>query len=60
MTKPASLDQAIDTFFQPISDAIAGFIFYSMPVMGAQVPLIVCWLVLGACFFTRRHPKIAP
>ncbi len=52
MTKPTSLDQAIDTFFQPISDAIAGFIFYSVPVMGAQVPLIVCWLVLGACFFT--------
>ncbi len=47
-----TLDEKINTAVQPVTDAVAGFIFYSVPVAGADVPLIVCWLVLAAVFFT--------
>ncbi|MEM6557759.1 MAG: alanine/glycine:cation symporter family protein, partial [Pseudomonadota bacterium] len=27
-------------------------IFYTVPIAGSDIPLIVCWLIFGACFFT--------
>ena len=48
----STIDQAINDSVQPITDALASFIFYSVTVGGAEVPLIVCWLILGALFFT--------
>lgn len=52
MVEPKSLDAIINEFVQPITDAVSSFIFYSVPVAGADVPLIVCWLIFAACFFT--------
>ena len=37
---------------QPVTDALSSFIFFSVPVMGADLPLIVLWLIFAATFFT--------
>ena len=36
---------------QPVTDAVAGFIF-EVSVLGAQLPLIVLWLIAASTFFT--------
>ena len=46
------IDAAINAAVRPVSDAIREVVFYSVPVMGTDVPLIVVWLVAGAAFFT--------
>ena len=46
------MDQWIDAAIQPIADAVSAFIFASVPLLGADVPLIVVWLVAGGLFFT--------
>lgn len=46
------VDQTIDQAMRPVADAVAGFIFYGVPLLGAELPLIVAWLVLGGLFFT--------
>ena len=51
MTSPG-IDAAIDGFFQPVADAVAGVVFYSVRLAGADMPLIICGLVLAALFFT--------
>jgi len=42
----------IEESFKPISDAWSGIIFYSIPVMGQDFPLIVIILFLAALYFT--------
>ena len=51
MSSPG-IDATIDRFFQPVADAVAGVVFYSVRLAGADVPLIICGLVLAALFFT--------
>ena len=46
------MDQFIDATMKPVSDFVSAFIFASVPVFGAEVPLIVFWLVAGGVFFT--------
>jgi len=46
------IDAAIERAVQPVTDALSSFIFYSVKVAGADVPLIVVWLIIGAVFFT--------
>ena len=46
------MDQWIDAAIQPVADAVSAFIFASVPLLGADVPLIVVWLVAGGLFFT--------
>ncbi len=46
------LDAWINEKVQPVTDLISQFIFYAVEINGAKVPLIVCWLILGAVFFT--------
>jgi alanine or glycine:cation symporter, AGCS family len=41
---------------QPYSDAVAGAIFYSVPVAGTDFPLIVGWLIVAAIVFTLLLP----
>lgn len=36
----------------PVSSAIEGVVFYSIPVAGVNLPLIVLWLVAAGAFFT--------
>lgn len=52
MSETQSLDQAINELVQPVTDAVSSFIFYQVTIAGSEVPLIVCWLIFGACFFT--------
>ena len=46
------LDAWINELVQPLTDAISSFIFFSVPVMGADLPLIVLWLIFAATFFS--------
>jgi AGCS family alanine or glycine:cation symporter len=48
----ASFDQKINEAIAPISNVIAGTMFYSVPVAGTAFPLIVGWLVVAATIFT--------
>ncbi len=47
-----NIDQAIDQMMRPVADAVADFIFFSLPVFATEVPLIVVWLIAGGLFFT--------
>lgn len=46
------LDAQINQAMQPVADAISNFIFYKITVAGAELPLIVLWLLTAAAFFT--------
>ena len=46
------IDQVIDAAMRPVADAVAGFIFFSVPAFGTEFPLIVFWLIGGGAFFT--------
>ena len=46
------IDATINAGMQPITDAVAGFIFFEVSVFGAQLPLIVLWLIAASTFFT--------
>ena len=48
----ASIDQQIDQLVQPLSSALSNFIFYKIPILGNDFPIIVLWLVSAATFFT--------
>ncbi|MEP1230679.1 MAG: alanine/glycine:cation symporter family protein [Litorimonas sp.] len=46
------IDAAIENAIRPITNTLSEFIFFSIKVAGADVPLIVVWLIIGAVFFT--------
>jgi len=46
------IDAAINNAVAPISDAIAAVIFFTVPIFGVDVPLIVFWLIIAAIIFT--------
>ena len=48
----STVDAQINEAVQPLTDALSAFIFFSVTIAGAEVPLIVAWLILGAVFFT--------
>ena len=47
-----SVDDAINSFFAPITKFVSDLVFWSFEVGGAKIPLIVVWLIVGAIFFT--------
>ena len=52
MANEPTLDSQIDALMQPIAETASNFIFYSVPMFGADMPLIVLWLIGGGLFFT--------
>ena len=46
------LDQKIDKAFRPIADFIGGIVFYSIPLAGKDVPIVLIILIGGGLFFT--------
>ena len=48
----AAIDDSIDALFRPIARAMSEFVFFSVSVGGAELQLIVVWLIAGALFFT--------
>lgn len=47
-----SVDDAVSGFFEPIATWLVEFVFYSVPVGGTDLPLIVVWLVVAGLVFT--------
>ncbi len=47
------IDDAINEAFRPIATAVVDFVFFSVPIGEAELPLIVVWLIAGALFFTK-------
>lgn len=52
ISQTMTIDQQINQVVSPISNMIAGVIFYSVDVQGTGVPLILVWLVLAAIIST--------
>ena len=48
----AGIDEAINTATAPIATLIGQIVFFKIPIFGAQLPVVVLWLVVGAVFFT--------
>ncbi|MEM7276794.1 MAG: alanine/glycine:cation symporter family protein [Pseudomonadota bacterium] len=46
------IDQWVNSAVQPLTNMISNVIFFSVPVFGVELPLVVVWLVVGAVFFT--------
>ncbi len=47
-----SIDDTVSKYFGPFSDFIVSVVFYSVTIFGAEVSLIVVWLIGAAVFFT--------
>ncbi len=47
-----NVDETIDRFMAPLSDGVASVIFYTVPVLGQDIKLILVWLVAASLFFT--------
>ena len=48
----AGIDEAINNMTKPIAVLIGQIVFFKIPIFGAQLPVVVLWLVAGAVFFT--------
>ncbi|AXT84315.1 alanine glycine permease [Aeromicrobium sp. A1-2] len=51
-TVALSVDDTVSEYFGPISDFIVSVVFYSVTIFGAEISLIVVWLICAALFFT--------
>ncbi|MEV8308649.1 alanine/glycine:cation symporter family protein [Streptomyces flavidovirens] len=47
-----NVDEAVSGFFEPIATWLGEIVFYSVPVGGTDLPLIVAWLVVAGLVFT--------
>lgn len=47
-----SPDQWVESHVGPVAEALSSFVFYTIPIAGTPVPLIVMWLGGAAVFFT--------
>ena len=47
-----SIDQQVETFVRPLTDALSSVVFYPIKLFGQDFPLIVLWLTIAAVFFT--------
>jgi AGCS family alanine or glycine:cation symporter len=48
----AGVDAWIDGLMAPVSRTLSSLVFFTVPVFGADLPLVVLWLVAAALFFT--------
>jgi AGCS family alanine or glycine:cation symporter len=48
----AGIDETINAATAPIATLVGQIVFFKIPVVGAQLPVVVLWLVAGAVFFT--------
>ena len=46
------IDATVQAAFRPLADALSAAIFFEVSLFGADLPLVVLWLVVGASFFT--------
>ncbi len=48
----AGIDETINNLTQPFAKLIGDIVFFKIDLFGAQLPVVVLWLVIGAVFFT--------
>jgi alanine or glycine:cation symporter, AGCS family len=48
----AGIDAAINAAVEPLASALSSVVFFSIEIGGAELPLIVLWLITAATFFT--------
>jgi AGCS family alanine or glycine:cation symporter len=48
----AGIDETINNATAPIATLIGKIVFFKIPIFGAELPVVVLWLVVGAVFFT--------
>lgn len=48
----AGIDETINNITKPIAILIGQIVFFKIPIFGAQLPVVVLWLVAGAVYFT--------
>ena len=48
------IDATINAWVRPLADGLASFVFFEVPIAGAQLPLVVLGLAVGAFYFTFR------
>ena len=48
----AGFDETINAATAPIATMIGNIVFFKITLFGAQLPIVVLWLVVGAVFFT--------
>ncbi|MCD8378716.1 MAG: alanine:cation symporter family protein [Candidatus Gastranaerophilales bacterium] len=54
-----NFDAFMDKKIAPVSDAIASVIFFPIKIFGAEVPVIIFWILLAGIFFTIYLKGIA-
>ncbi|KLI97056.1 sodium:alanine symporter family protein [Streptomyces sp. KE1] len=47
-----TIDESVGGFFEPIATWLGGVVFYAVDINGAEVPLIVAWLVIAGLVFS--------
>lgn len=54
------IDQLINSWLAPIADWLGRVVFHAVPVAGAELPLILVWLILGGvvCTFAFRFVNL--
>ena len=48
----AGIDESINAATAPVAEFIKQIVFFKIPIFGAELPVVVLWLVAGAFFFT--------
>jgi AGCS family alanine or glycine:cation symporter len=51
-TAYASIDSTINNMTAPIAVWFGEVVFFKIPIFGAQLPVVVLWLIAGAVIFT--------
>jgi AGCS family alanine or glycine:cation symporter len=52
MPTDPSVDQLINSWLAPVADWLGKVVFFSVPVAGAELPLILVWLIMGGVVCT--------
>lgn len=47
-----TMDEKIEAKFKPFADAVSSVVFYPIPIVGIDVPIVIIILLSGALFFT--------
>ena len=47
-----NLDAFMDKHIAPVSNAVADIIFYPIKIFGAEIPIIIFWILIAGLFFT--------
>ena len=47
-----NFDAFMDKHIAPVSNAVANIIFYPIKICGAEIPIIIFWILVAGLFFT--------